>query len=71
MLFRSWLKDEFKKEFPGNGKHIFEIESLRNGIAHGGLSARDYGIPQAENLPSQYEKALRALESVAKNCHKS
>ena len=66
-----WLKEEFKKEFPGNGKHIFEIESLRNGIAHGGLSARDYGIPQAENLPSQYEKALRALESVAKNCHKS
>ena len=46
-------------DYKFNKSFFLDIKSLRNLIAHGGMSSKDHSNPQPENLYDRYKKACR------------
>jgi CRISPR-associated Csx2 family protein len=64
--FKDFLKNEFEQKHGQKAKvRIYELEGVRNQVAHGGAkNKKTGGDPQAENIVNQYDSFVQIVEKL-------
>ncbi len=67
--FKDFLKNGFEQKHGQKAKtRIYELEGVRNQVAHGGAKNKNTGgSPQAENIAKQYDSFAKTVELLFQN----